>query len=84
MGFTQGQVDNCVFVKDTRKRRIFVAIYVDDVLIADYAEKFKAVDMKEIRNLPPVESLDFGDDFLSREEAMMYRSLVRGLLYIAN
>ena len=134
MGFTQGQVDNCVFVKNTRKRRIFVAIYVDDVLvaakdlslveefkrklageieirdmgevknflglqirrgeswfsvnqeklIADYAEKFKAVEMKEIRNLPPVESLDFGDDFLSREEATMYRSLVGGLLYIAN
>lgn len=134
MGFKQGEIDTCVFLKDTTKGRIFVAIYVDDVLVAakslslldefkrklasyieirdlkevknflgfqierkngcfsvnqeklitDHAEKFRVTQMKEIKRLPQIETIDSGEKYLGPTETTMYRSLVGGLLYVAN
>lgn len=53
-------------------------------LIADYAEKFNLVDAKQVKRIPQVETIDFGEEKLTGEYATKYKSLIGGLLYVAN
>lgn len=63
MGFVQGEVDQCVYSKVTDEKKIYIAIYVDDVIIFSNDENeinsvkntlsrtFKMKDMGEVSNV---------------------------------